>query len=89
MKIRPKALAAIQLTLGLIGLVLAIADKVTALPLPPAWTKYWGVVLASALSLRPILILVADYVDDGLMNNSFALVTPSDKKAPEPQDPKL
>lgn len=58
--------------LAIIGGVLAIADKVAALPfIPNEWTKYWGVFVAGAAAVKPILLIIGDLLDDGVINQSF------------------
>lgn len=55
-----------------IGAVLAMADQVTAIPfIPAAWTKWWGVVLGAATAIKPALLFIGDWLDDGLINRSF------------------
>lgn len=62
----------VMVLLAIIGGVLAIADKVAALPfIPNEWTKYWGLFVAGAAAVKPILLIIGDLLDDGVINQSF------------------
>jgi hypothetical protein len=63
--------------LSIIGGILAIADKVSALPfIPPDWTNKWGLFVAAAISIKPILLIIGDWLDDGIINQSFKSALP-------------
>lgn len=69
---KTKFLHLLTIVLAICGGILAVADKVTALPFIPAeWTKYWGVCLAGASSIRGIVLVLGDLIDDGQLNGSF------------------
>lgn len=61
----------LTILLAAIAAVLAIGDKVTALPLPPDWVKWWGVFAGAAIAARPVILLIGDILDNGVVDNSF------------------
>lgn len=70
--VKTKVLHWLSLALALLSGVLAIADKVHALPIiPSSWTPFWGVGLSTALGIRSIIPLLGDLLDDGKINDSW------------------
>jgi hypothetical protein len=92
MNTRDKLIRLAQIILAAIGGILTIADKVTALPLPPGWTKYWGLVVAAAVAVKPTVQLIGDLLDDGQINGSFpgpANTIPPNTQPPSATNPQI